>query len=449
MDNTKQIKAETSMRTVIGIETMGCRQFLGIPYAKAERFRYAVPVHSFNSVFDATEFGNACPQYRQFFPHLDNPERLFYYKEFREGIEFNYDEDCLNLCIYAPVNKTRCPVAVFIHGGGFNSGSNKEEPFRGYELAKRGILSVFINYRVGILGYLTHEEIEKEYGHDGNFGLDDQKTAILWIKEHISDFGGDPENITLFGQSAGAISIQYMCLNHDFDGLFRRVYMMSGAGLFPKFALPRKAEETREYWKQLMEYAGCSSLDELRALDIESLANATEKLKQERKDTIYNTMPVIDGYLIKAPINELITNPIPVGYMLSYTNNDMYAPMMAYIGNQFARQTNAYVSFFDIDAPGDDNGAFHSCDLRYLFGRLSQSWRPYAKRDYEVSEQMMDYFSAYAKTGNPNACCGPYWQPCQDKKVKVLCFRKDKTAMGSVPFLKLSNNMVRKGDPKA
>ena len=345
-------------------------------------------------MIDATSFGNSCPQYRQFFPQLDNPERLFYHKEFRKGLSFSYDEDCLNLNIFTPLNAENCPVAVFLHGGGFNSGSNQEEPFRGYELAKRGIITVFVNYRVGVFGYLTHEEIQKEYGRDGNFGLDDQLTALKWIKAHIADFGGDPDNITLAGQSAGAISIQYLCLNQNNAGLFQKVLMMSGAGQFPKFASPKRAEDTREYWLQLMAKAGCSSLPELRRVDAAAVLSAAQEMKSERKDTLYNTMPVIDGVLLQKPVDELINDPIRTDYMIGYTNNDMYAPLMAYIGNQFGRNNDAYIYYFDMDAPGDQNGAFHSCDLRYFFGSLEQSWRPYTERDQEVSAQLMDYFAA-------------------------------------------------------
>ncbi len=437
------------MGTLIGNEKEGCREFLGIPYAKAERFRYGEPVTRFDGILDARTFGSACPQYRMYFPHLDQPERLFYHREFREGLEFHYDEDCLNLNIYTPSAPKDCPVAVFIHGGGFNSGANAEEPFRGYALAKRGIITVFLNYRVGILGYLTHEDIQKDYGRDGNFGVDDQRLALLWVREHISEFGGDPENITLFGQSAGAMSIQYFCLDRDNEGLFRRVLMMSGAGLFPKFALPKKAWETHEYWLQLIKEAGCAGLDELRALSVKDLMTVTEKMKTERKDTLYNTMPVIDGSLLKRPVDQMISDPLDIGYMIGYTNNDMYAPLMALIGNRFGRKHDAYIYYFDLDAPGDDNRGFHSCDLRYLFGRLDQSWRPYGRRDHEVSEEMLDYFASYAKCGDPNMTDHAFWQPCRGGRTKVLCFRKDRTAMGRPSMLKLGVNMVTKGDPKA
>lgn len=449
MSEKKHISLNTSLGTVKGNETEGCREFLGIPYAKAERFRYSIPVDHFEDVLDATAFGNACPQYRQYFPQLDNPERLFYYREFREGYDFHYDEDCLNLNIFTPLHPYSCPVIIFIHGGGFNSGCNEEDPFRGYELAKRGIITVFINYRVGIFGYLTHEDIQKEYGHNGNFGMHDQLSAIRWVREHIADFGGDPENITLCGQSAGAIQIQYLCLDERNKDLFRHAVMMSGAGLFPKFASPRPAEETEEYWLQLMEHAGCKDLDELRKLDVKKLLEAAQDMKNLRKDTLYNTMPVIDGELIKAPISQLIKHPLQIPYMIGYTNNDMYAPLMAWIGNQFGRPNHAYIYYFDIDAPGDNNGAFHSSDLRYMLGRLATSWRPYTQRDYDVSNEMLDYLAAFARIGNPNCKGRVYWEPCTDQRTKALCFRKDATVMGRPSMKKLVTNMIQKGDPKA
>ncbi|MBQ4252121.1 MAG: carboxylesterase family protein, partial [Erysipelotrichaceae bacterium] len=238
----KEIILKTNIGTFKGNEHEEAWEFLAVPYARAGRFEYGQRINHYEGVVDATKMGNGCPQYRQYHPHLDNPERLFYYREFREGLEFKYDEDCLNLNIYTPKDAINCPVILFFHGGGFNSGCNAEEPFRGFELAKRGIITVFANYRVGVLGYFSHEEIQKKYGRNGNFGLDDQLQAIKWVKDHIWEFGGNSDNITLMGQSAGAISIQYHCLNHDNEGLFQRAVMMSGGGLFPKQALPRKAE---------------------------------------------------------------------------------------------------------------------------------------------------------------------------------------------------------------
>ncbi len=161
---TKMISLDTGLGRIKGFETEKCRVFLGIPFAKAERFGYARITDHWESEIDATKTGHACPQNRAWHPHLEHPVRRFYHREFREGMEFTYDEDCLNLNIYAPKNVKDAPVIVFFYGGGFDSGINCEKPFEGYSLADRGVITVFANYRVGALGYLTHEEIKKKCG---------------------------------------------------------------------------------------------------------------------------------------------------------------------------------------------------------------------------------------------------------------------------------------------
>ena len=308
---------------------------------------------------------------------------------------------------------------------------------------------MFANYRVGPLGYLCHADVKAQYGREGNFGLDDQLTAIRWVKAHICDFGGDPENITLMGQSAGAISVQYLCLNHDLKGLFRRAFMMSGAGLFPKFSLPKPAEEARSYWTQYMELAGCKTLDELKNAPLETLFDAVETIKTLRKDTIYYTMPVVDGVLLPDAVDKLIKDPLQLDYLIGYTNNDMYAPVMAYIGNRFGRKNGAYIYYFDLNAPGDDNRAFHSCDLRYVFGTLDLSWRPYGARDHEASGQMLDYLANFARTGDPNGANLPAWKKAGGVPTRVLHIAKTGTKMGHAHYGTMLKNMLTKGDPKA
>lgn len=444
------IMLNTSLGTARGKELPRCLEFLGVPYAHAGRFEYAHPVDRWDGVLDATAFGPACPQNRAVHEHLENPTRRFYKKEFREGISFRYDEDCLNLNIYTPKEPKNCPVVIFFHGGGFDSGMNCEGPFDGAAMAGRGVITVFANYRVGVLGYLTHEDIQRRYGRDGNFGLDDQLTAVRWVKEHIGDFGGNGDNITLLGQSAGAISIQYLCLNPAHAGLFRRAAMMSGGGLFPKFALPRWAEDTHGYWEQFIELAGCKTLDELKAAPLERLFDAVEAIRAQRKDNTYHTMPVVDGHLLPRPVDELIKTPLQVDYLIGYTNTDMYAPIMAYIGNRFGKQSGAYLYYFDLDAPGDKNGAFHSSDLRYIFGTLEGSWRSYGERDREASRQMGEYLANFARTGDPNGTELPTWRPAgRGLGTAVLHIGPKETRMGHPNYLTLTRNFLTKGDPKA
>ena len=442
----RTIVRQTALGPVRGIETERCLQFLGVPFARAARFAYAVPVEAWDGELDATAFGPACPQNRALHEHLEHPTRLFYHREFREGLHFSYDEDCLNLNIYAPKSGRDCPVVLFFYGGGFDSGLNCEGPFDGSALAGRGIVAVFANYRVGPLGYLTHEEIRRRSGRDGNFGLDDQLTAVRWVKEHIADFGGDGENITLLGQSAGAISIQYLCLNPANAGLFRRAVMMSGGGLFPRFALPRRAEDTHAYWLQFQSLAGCRDFDELCAAPLGRLFDAVEELHRVRKDNIYHTMPVVDGLLLPDAVDRLMKNPLRLDYMLGFTNADMYAPVMACIGRRFGRQNGAYLYCFDLDAPGDDNRAFHSSDLRYVFETLDGSWRPYGARDYEAAAQIGAYLANFARCGDPNGPGLPRWEKAGKG---VLRIGPTGTKMGHVNYGKLTRNFLRRPDPKA
>ena len=341
-------------------------------------------------------------------------------------------------------------MILFFHGGGFDSGLNWESPFDGTALAERGIVTIFANYRVGVLGYLTHAEIKAQNGREGNFGLDDQLCAIRWVREHARDFGGDGDDLTLMGQSAGAISIQYLCLNADNRGLFRRVIMMSGAGLFPKFSLPRPAEQTRAYWEQFIEEAGCHGLDELRRASLDTLFDTVEKMKALRSDGIYHTMPVVDGMLIKDRVDKLIEHPLEVDTLIGYTNNDLYAPVMAWIGNRYGRRRHAWFYFFDLDAPGDGNLAFHSSDLRYVFGTLDKSWRPYGERDRQASEELLNSLANFARTGCPNGDGAPVWPEADSGlRTRVLHIAPDGSKPGHAPYARLLWNMLTKGEPKA
>ena len=168
-----------------------------------------------------------------------------------------------------------------------------------------------------------------------------------------------------------------------------------------------------------------------------------------RKDNVYNTMPVIDGLLIPAPVDKLIKKPLRLDYLIGYTNTDMVAPVMAYIGNRFAKANGAFVYLFDLDAPGDKNGAFHSSDVRYVFGTLAGSWRPYGARDCEASDQLVSYLANFARTGDPNGEGLPLWTRAGWPFARVLRIAKEGTAMGRVDYLKLTRNYLRRGDPKA
>ena len=442
--STKTVTTPTSLGTIKGIEEENCYAYLGVPYAKAKRFAYAEEVDSLGKEFDATHFGDACIQKRCYYAHLEIPERMFYHKEFREGLTFNYSEDCLNLNIYAPKQKGTYPVIVFIHGGGFDSGANSESGFDGDSLAKLGIITVFIQYRVGFFGYFVHEETGKQYGHEGNFGLDDQATALKWIRKHIADFGGDPDNITVMGQSAGAMSIQTMLLSDRCKGLFDKAIMMSGAGKFPSVGTPKPVEERREYWLDVMKECGCTDLEEFKLIEPKKIFDALEIVKNRRKDNLISTMTMIDHYYLKKSQEELFKDKVNVPTIVGFTNNDMYTAILAHMGLSYAKRNDAYVYYFDVDAKGDGNKAFHSSDIRYAFGTLDSSWRPYDEGDKKVTETLMRYIANFARSGNPNAAGLPLWEK---KKGKALCIRADYIKMGKPNKWQLLRNTFL-GDPK-
>lgn len=439
-----QYKLKTEFATFIGNEKEKCVEFLGIPYAYCNRFEQSALSLRYEGEVDATKPKASCMQKRAYpeYEHLEVPERAFYHKEFREGIEFKYEEDALNLNIYMPKSGDKHPVIVFIHGGGFDSGSINESPFDGEALASRGNVVVFIEYRVGIFGFFSHKMPNGE--QIGNFGLGDVVTALNWVKEAIGQFNGDSENITAMGQSAGAMMIQYLISEGRYNSLFNRAIMMSGAGKFPKFALPRKIEDTNQYWDEVIALSGAKSYEEFCTLDPKALLGAVEKQKSLRKDNTYNTMPVIDGDILKSDMNEAIDKCSNIPAMIGFTNNDMFTFLLAHIAKKYAKKNRDYLYYFDIDAKGDDNQAFHSSDLRYAFGTLDSSWRPYDKRDHEISNMFMDYISNFVRSGDPNGENLPKWNPYKNKPLR---FAIDGVKEKKAPVFKLLRNTL-KGDPK-
>ena len=160
-------------------------------------------------------------------------------------------------------------------------------------------------------------------------------------------------------------------------------------------------------------------------------------------------MPVVDGVLIPKPVDELIRSPLPIDYLIGYTNHDMYAPVLTYISDRFAKETGAYVYYFDVDAPGDKNHAFHSADIRYLFETLSDSWRPYTPRDYEIAGQMADYLANFAKCGDPNGDGLPAWSRVRPHAAAdVLRFTPKETKMSHPNYFKAAVRFISRPDPK-
>lgn len=211
-----------------GVVEDGVRAYLGIPYAAPPvgelRWKPPQEVASWEDVRSCAAFGPSCPQ----------PD---------EKLGTTYSEDCLSLNVWAPAAKPgdRLPVMVWIHGGAFNFGSGSLPEYNGRNLARKGVVVVTSNYRLGPLGFLVHPLLSKESSHavSGNYGLLDQVAALRWVRRNIAAFGGDPDRVTLFGQSAGSRSVSLQMISPLSAGLFHGAIAQSGGPIIgSQFLLP-------------------------------------------------------------------------------------------------------------------------------------------------------------------------------------------------------------------
>ena len=241
----------------------GVIAYKGIRYATAKRWEYPSLVESWDGIYDATKYGNCSYQPRSFYDEEYNGKKYFYYNEFRKGEAYTYDDDCLFLNIWTPETATpgrKLPVLVYIHGGGFTGGCAHEKHFDDPIWPTNDVVAVTINYRLGPMGFMCLPELEAEAGHTGNYGLYDQMAALRWVKKNIESFGGDPDEVTIMGQSAGAMSVQHLCQSPLTDGLFNKAVMSSGCMTMD--ILTSNPVKAGEFWQEVMRRLDCNSLEE-------------------------------------------------------------------------------------------------------------------------------------------------------------------------------------------
>ncbi|MFA5182491.1 MAG: carboxylesterase/lipase family protein [Syntrophales bacterium] len=287
---------------VQGTQEHGVAVFRGIPYAAPPvgnlRWQPPQPVQSWQGVRSAASFGPACPQ-----PEVSELEG--------GGDLGKLAEDCLYLNIWKPVNPPakKLPVLVWIHGGGFLVGAGSGPEYPGDKLARKGVLVVSLNYRLGPLGFLVHEDLEKESpaGVSGNYGLLDQIAALQWIRNNIGAFGGDPDRITLFGESAGAASISLLMLSPPARGLFHRAIMQSATATTLPYIMPLangSYDQARETGRKLAAGLGCEKgRDALAAMRAKTPEEIMAAARSPLDDIAFSNegllfAPVYDGRLI-------------------------------------------------------------------------------------------------------------------------------------------------------
>lgn len=424
----------------------GVVAYKGIRYATAGRFEYPKEVTHWDGVYEATKYGACAYQPRSFYDEEKMPKKIFYYNEFRKGVKYTYSEDCLFLNIFTPEKvEGKLPVIIYIHGGGFTGGCGHEKHFDVPVWPKKGVIGVTINYRLGPLGFAVLPELKVESGRTGNYGLYDQLTAFKWVKHNIAAFGGDPDNVTIMGQSAGAMSVQQHCLSPLSEGLFHKAVMSSGGGVH-KLLSAQTPDKGYHFWHEVMREVGAKTLAEFRAVPASKIFKAWKKLMKTVKGGF--CMPYIDGKLVVGTGTNMVEqgryHKIP--YMIGSTSHDMMPPILYSMATKWCKlqeDVPSYSWYFERMLPGDKHGAWHSSDLWYWFGTLRNCWRPFTQKDYALADDMTTYLTNFAKTGDPNDDRLVSWE--SGKESIILGGERNK--MGNPSKLKMTWTMLTNHAP--
>lgn len=395
--------------------------YKAIPYAAAPvgqlRWQLPQPVQPWEGVLKADHFSAAAHQ-----PAHD-PNDGGYGREFFWQGDPAFSEDCLYLNIWTPASAAnhpaqKLPVTMWVHGGGYSAGWGHEVEMDGEAWANKGVILVTINYRLGVFGFMHHPELSAESpeGVSGNYGTYDQIAALKWIKRNIAQFGGDPENITVMGQSAGARSVKNLVSSPLSRGLISKAIIESGA------ALPMASSQAQldSVGKTMMDALGYTTLAEMRKADAkEFYTKVSDYVFQNHLYGVFS--PHVDGKLLTTDFDTAVAQGevADVPYLIGYTADDMM-PLddqinkIADARESLSPEKPVYTYLFARPLPGDEKpsmkGAFHSSELWYQFGTLARSWRPFQTADYELSERMVSYWTNFAKNGNPNSEGLPEWQ---------------------------------------
>ena len=423
--------------------------YKGIRYATAGRWEYPQMVTHWDGVYEAKEYGNCCYQPRAFYNEEEVIEKVFYYNEFRKGATYTYDDDCLFMNIWTPEGageESNLPVIFYIHGGGFKGGCAHEKHFDGPIWPIKGVIAVTFNYRLGPMGFICLPELEAEAGHTGNYGMFDQIVALEWVKKNIKAFGGNPDNITIMGQSAGAMSVTNLCLSPLTDGLFAKAVMNSGGGVHKMMDSGATTKDRYEFWEKVMAEAGCVNLAELRALEADKLFAAFEKLRKSSPKYGMIAAPCVDGICLLASnmteTNKGSAKKIP--YMMGSTSEDMMPPFMNMMAKDWCVRHGGYAWYFDRQLPGDENGAWHSSELWYFFGTLENCWRPFTEHDYKLSDAMSTALCNFARTGNPNEPGTELWKQTSKEQKQMMIWGEEMPHMGKPSAFKMWKTMLTK-----
>jgi len=420
---------------IVGVKTptKGIIAYKGVPFAAPPvdelRWQEPQPVVPWKGVKVADTYGAAASQTTW------DPDS-FYGREWRASGSVPFEEDCLYLNVWTPAaGKTskKLPVAMWIHGGGYREGFGFEPEMDGGEdWASRGVIFIQVTYRLGVFGFFSHPLLSEEspHGVSGNYGVMDQAAALKWIHDNIEQFGGDPDNIMIFGQSAGAGSVQTLCASPISKGLISKAISMSGGGLNAAGdgggrRRSMTLEQAQTTNKAMMDNYGKTTLEQMRALSFDELTKMASDYGSTGGGRMFYS-PVIDNYFLTGTFSDMArANEIPdIPYMFGGTANDM-GDMTGAIKDFCALRNEqsdepVYAYLFSRQLPGKDGSAFHSSDLWYVFHAFRHSWRPFTDGDEELSLQMVDYWTNFAKYGNPNGKGEVTWTSYTKEKPEFM-----------------------------
>ena len=426
----------------------GFALFRGIPYGKPpvgeRRWKAPEEPECWEGVRVCDSYGPACMQYDRWAKATDDITDDSGH-EYIRIVNYPYppkmSEDCLYLNVYTPAKSSndRLPVMMYIHGGGCQQWYGSDYEYCGDSFCAKGCILVSINYRLNVFGFFAHPELEKEspYGTSGNYGLLDQIQALKWIYENIEGFGGDKNNITVFGQSSGGRSTMSLLCSPLTKGMIRQVSIQSAGGL-GHFVGDKSKEDIIASGIEFMKTLGCSDIEEMRRLDARVLRDENDKLGFMNGFNIYT-----DGYVLNHETDEYFLKdliPHDVKIIIGCTADEGANGKKTQFGiNMYERITElckvlkkndhqVYMYVFDQKQPGDDAGVPHSCDNRYQFGTLDGSWRPYTEKDYALSDTMQGYWANFAKKGDPNAKGLTKWEPFNENE-KAMWLKADSCMM--------------------
>lgn len=451
---------------ITGARQGSIRVFKGIPYAAPPigglRWRAPEPAPVWSGVRKADAFSPICPQVGAY-PD-DSPAEPM-------------SEDCLTLNLWTPATSAqqRLPVMVWIYGGGLQNGSGSTPLYAGDRLATHGVVVVTFNYRLGALGFLAHPQLNRESGHggSGNYGLLDQIAALKWVQRNIAAFGGDPNQVTIFGQSSGAMSVSALIASPLAKGLFRRAIAESG-GIFEPVALdplftPAGAADAGQSFARK---AGATNLADLRRLSVANILrvpfhpqfnidghvltrspyDAYAAGTQNKVDVLLGTNAEEGQYFLDktnvtvANLREVLGAHFPswlvrlVGVSSATNNAEARAAAVAFEGDMRFRwdmwvwarhaasadQGKAYLYQFSRRPPfrpGNRNfglGAAHGAEMPYVFGHLDPETAAWTSRDRGLATAVATYWTNFAKTGNPNGPNLPQWPDFGNARDQVM-----------------------------